>query len=177
MAVPKTYGVLLFDSFTSLDAMGPLAYLNSLPDVQIHVIHDSHSPIPSGVNWPSADRFTGQLYMPTHTIDEAPELDVLVVPGGMGTRGLGADRRWDQYVAKVYSNLKYLLSICTGTSIVARSGILDGRRATTNKAAYRWVESQGPRVNWVPEARWVIDGNIWTSSGELDCSSLHVLWA
>jgi len=147
--------------------MGPLAFFENLPGVRIHVIHDSYSHVPSADHWPSEDRFAGQLYIPTHTMDDVPELDVLIVPGGGGTRRLADDRRWDQFVTRMYPNLKYLLSICTGASIVARSGVLDGRRATTNKAAYRWVTSQGPRVNWVPGARWVADGNIWTSSGEL----------
>lgn len=167
MDPPKAYGVLLFDDFTTLDVMGPLAFFNSLPDVRIHIIHDSYSPVSSGDNWPSDDRFAGQLYMPTHTMDDAPEIDVLVVPGGWATRRLVNDTRWDQFVLRTYPNLKYIFSICTGASIVARSGVLDGRRATTNKAAYRWVESQGPRVSWIAEARWVVDGNIWTSSGEL----------
>lgn len=61
--------------------------------------------------------------------------------------------------------LKYILSVCTGATILARAGILDGRKATTNKRSWDWATSNGPNVNWVHTARWVADGNIWTSSG------------
>ena len=56
-------------------------------------------------------------------------------------------------------------SVCTGAAILARAGVLDGRRATGNKAFFQWVADQGPRVSWVREARWVVDGKFATSSG------------
>jgi transcriptional regulator GlxA family with amidase domain len=61
--------------------------------------------------------------------------------------------------------LKYLLSVCTGSALLAKAGVLDGRKATSNKAAFTWASSMGPKVDWVTHARWVEDGNIWTSSG------------
>lgn len=148
--------------------MGPLGMLRKIPDVQVHRIHDTLSPIRSGKtpeNFTPDQPFAGELYVPTNTMDDVPPLDVLIVPGGFGTRGLGTDKRWEEFVKRQYPTLKYLLVVCTGASIVARAGILDGRRATTNKAAFAWVKTQGPNVKWVEEARWVVDGNIWTSSG------------
>jgi transcriptional regulator GlxA family with amidase domain len=52
-----------------------------------------------------------------------------------------------------------------GFELLAKAGLLDGRRATTNKAAFAWPVSQGPQVQWVKTARWVQDGRVWTSSG------------
>ena len=57
------------------------------------------------------------------------------------------------------------MSVCTGAALLARAGVLDERQATSNKAAFSWVVSQGPRVRWVKQARWVEDGKFWTSSG------------
>lgn len=165
MTPPKTYGVLLFDDFATLDALGPVGFLNHVPDIQIYLVHDSHLPIPSGTGWPSNDKFSGQLYMPSCTMESAPKLDVLIIPGGAGIRRLREDRRWDEFVARVYPDLQYLFVVCTGATIAARSGVLDGLRATTNKSLFRWVETMGPKVDWIPEARWVVDGNVWTSSG------------
>jgi transcriptional regulator GlxA family with amidase domain len=53
----------------------------------------------------------------------------------------------------------------SGAGLLARAGLLDGLRATTNKWAFEWPRSQGPRVNWIRQARWVEDGRFFTSSG------------
>ncbi|KAG8719157.1 hypothetical protein FRC08_003509, partial [Ceratobasidium sp. 394] len=60
----------------------------------------------------------------------------------------------------------FILSVCTGSWVLADAGVLDGKRATTNKAAFKdCVASTSKEVKWVAKARWVVDGNIWTSSG------------
>jgi transcriptional regulator GlxA family with amidase domain len=90
-------------------------------------------------------------------------IDVLIVPGGVGTRNdMSAEI---EFVKKMYPSLKAVLSVCTGATILARAGVLDGRRGTTNKRAWKWATSNGPKVNWIGEARWVVDGNITTGSG------------
>lgn len=90
-------------------------------------------------------------------------LDVLLVPGGGGTRK-DVTHEID-FVRTVYPSLKYLISVCTGSTVIARAGTLDNKRATTNKKAWAWATSFGNNVSYVPHARWVQDGNVWTSSG------------
>lgn len=68
-------------------------------------------------------------------------------------------------IKDTYPSLKYLITVCTGSGLAARAGILDGKRATTNKMAWKDMVALGPEVEWIPRARWVTDGNIWTSSG------------
>ncbi len=103
--------------------------------------------------------------VPTHTFAQPPaSLDVLIVPGGLGTRAPDL-QDMIAYIKGTYPQLKYLISVCTGAGLLARAGVLDGKRATTNKRAWEATTALGPKVNWVAKARWVEDGNIWTSSG------------
>ncbi|KAF2431383.1 class I glutamine amidotransferase-like protein [Tothia fuscella] len=104
----------------------------------------------------------------THTFANAPALDVLFVPGGMGTRLVDSSNNTEieQFIVKRYPRLDYLISICTGAVFLAKAGVLNGKRATTNKATYNWVtQGHGENIKWEPNARWTVDANIWTSSG------------
>jgi transcriptional regulator GlxA family with amidase domain len=108
----------------------------------------------------------GQEIVPTHTYAAPPPLDVLLVPGGRGSRGSGPIvLEAIKFIRDEYPHLTYLITVCTGSGLAARAGVLDGKRATTNKMAWKEMVALGPEVEWVPRARWVTDGNIWTSSG------------
>lgn len=91
------------------------------------------------------------------------DIEVLIVPGGGGTRSNVSEEI--AFIKEMYPKVKYILSICTGATLLSRAGILDGKKATTNKFSWAWASAQGPNVNWVPKARWVEDGNIISSSG------------
>ena len=76
---------------------------------------------------------------------------------------------------EAYQDVKYLMTVCTGAGIAARAGILDGKNATTNKAAWNETTALGPNVKWISHARWVVDGNIWTTSGVSGKLSFYAL--
>lgn len=124
----------------------------------------------------------GASTVATHTFADAPALDVILVPGGLGTRTLvehhddpeHGSQIIEDFLRRRASQADYVVSVCTGAVLLARSGLLTGRRATTNKAAWEWVTGVGSDmgngssngdITWVPSARWTVDGNIWTSSG------------
>jgi hypothetical protein len=98
------------------------------------------------------------------TIHDDLDLDVLMVPGG--SLHLAENLTYiDDFLVKMKPRIDYLISICTGAIYPARAGLLNGRRATTNKAAWNDVTNHGQNVTWVAPARFVIDGDIWSSSG------------
>lgn len=187
-AKPIQYGVLLFPGFQALDVFGPLDVFNSLSmlyhfPTKLTMLAKKLDPVETShqragkmmASHPETD--VSQSMVVDRTFDEQLKIneavaggedrtgaiDVLIVPGGVGTRNdMSAEI---EFVKNMYPSLKAVLSVCTGATICARAGVLDGRRATTNKRAYEWATSTGPKVNWVREARWVVDGNIVTGSG------------
>lgn len=108
----------------------------------------------------------GQSVVPTHTFATAPKLDLLLVPGGQGARGSSSEiEAAISYIRDAYPQLGYLLTVCTGSGLAARAGVLDGKRATTNKKTWAEIVALREAVEWVSHARWVVDGNVWSSSG------------
>ncbi|KAH7104486.1 class I glutamine amidotransferase-like protein [Auriculariales sp. MPI-PUGE-AT-0066] len=168
----KHIGYILLPAMEVLDFFGPLSVLNMLANsaapMNLSIISLTKDPVTTKLLSPPA---TGSVFyqtiVPSHSLADPPkDLDVLIVPGGPGTRAPIADLQpYYDFIASEYPKLKYLISVCTGVTFLARAGVLDGKRATGNKFAWEFVTSTGPNVNWVPEARWVVDGNIWTSSG------------
>jgi transcriptional regulator GlxA family with amidase domain len=100
-----------------------------------------------------------------HSFAQVPEYDILLIPGGFGTRQAVANPRFLEQVAAASQRATTTATVCTGSALLARTGLLDNRPATSNKLAWDWVLQQGPRVQWVRRARWVDDGNMITSSG------------
>lgn len=187
---PVHYGILLFPGFQALDVFGPLDVFNSLAMLygypmrltnlaaspgSVPTHHPSTSALIPNHSHPLS-RFSENLVV-DRTLEEQLKIqessrgderseeaiDVLIVPGGVGVRGDVAQEI--DFVRRMYPTLKSVLSVCTGATILARAGVLNGRRATTNKRAYKWATSTGPEVIWAAKARWVVDGNIVTSSG------------
>lgn len=166
---PVNFGVVVFPAFQALDVFGPLDALNILSrsyKMNLYTIADTLEPVSTkllGEKQPAESDF-GQRILPTHTFKSAPPLDVLIVPGGQGTRAPNM-RSVTEYIRDTYPSLHYLITVCTGAGLAARAGVLDGKRATTNKLSWDATVALRPEVKWVHQARWVVDGNIWTSSG------------
>ena len=161
--------MVVFPGFEALDVFGPLQAFNILSDavaMNLSIIASSLEPVSNReINPNSIGSFFGQDIVPTHTYDNAPPLDLLIIPGGTGTTKIPNVAEAVSFVIERYPSLQYIMSVCTGARILARSAILDGRSATTSKAFFDEVTTEFPAVNWVADARWIVDGNIWTASG------------
>ncbi|KAG6840765.1 hypothetical protein C0991_004550 [Blastosporella zonata] len=166
--VPVNFGLIVFPGFASLDAFGPIDALTVISmtfPLKLSIIAETLDPVSTKfAEQTLVGSDFGQSIVPTHTFASPPPLDVLIVPGGMGAKHPGIQSAID-FVAGIYPSLKYLVTVCNGAGIAARGGVLDGKRATTNKMAWWSETAQRTQVRWVPHARWVFDGNVWSSSG------------
>ena len=107
----------------------------------------------------------------------SPHLDYLLIPGGMGTRKEVNNAKLISWIKHNSQTAEMTMTVCTGAALLAKTGLLDHRPATSNKIAFSWVTQQGKDVKWIRKARWVDDNNIVTSSGiaaGIDMS-LHVI--
>lgn len=152
----RQVAVVLFDDFELLDVFGPLEVFGVTGLFGITLLGREQGLVRSA---------QGPAVVADRAYREAQPPDIVLVPGGMGTRRLVADRSFTAWLGRWASTASVLTSVCTGSGLLASAGLLDGCRATSNKRAFSWAREQGPEVAWVPEARWVQDGNRWTSSG------------
>jgi transcriptional regulator GlxA family with amidase domain len=153
----RRLGVVLFPEFELLDVFGPLEMFGMMKGtVDIAVVAERKGPVASA---------QGPEVLAHHDFDDAPQLDLILVPGGFGTRAEAENPRILGFLARRAADAEVVMSVCTGTSLLAGAGLLDGKRATTNKMFFQWVADQRPQVKWVKEARWVEDGKLVTSSG------------
>ena len=154
---PLVLGAVLFPDFELLDVFGPLEVLGFLRDTfRIVLVGPEAGPVAS---------VQGPRSIADHGLADCPPLDVLLVPGGLGTRREVGNDHLLGWLRERAADATYVTSVCTGAALLARAGLLDGHRATSNKRSWDWVVSQGPKVEWIRRARWVEDGNRWTSSG------------
>ncbi len=153
----RTIGALIFPGFELLDLFGPMEFFGLLEeDYRLELVAEHAGPVVSN---------QGIAAHVDTIINDGQRFDILFVPGGAGTRAQVTNTTLLNWISAASSKAEYTLSVCTGSALLAKAGVLDGRRATTNKAAFSWVVEQGPNVEWVREARWVEDGPFITSSG------------
>jgi len=170
MPPPLKLAVVLFNQAALLDFLGPIEQLGFLQEgaaketdpvtLSIEYLGPTREPIkPSRGPAVLVDRAYGD-------VGEDERFDILLLPGGLGARPHLRPPGIIDFIRCQAQSAKYVLGVCTGSWLLADAGVLDGKRATTNKAAFRDVkEKTSPLIDWVPKARWVVDGNVWTSSG------------
>jgi transcriptional regulator GlxA family with amidase domain len=162
----RRVAVVLFEGFTVLDVYGPVQAFAMAgvikPDgtrhryFEIVTVAQTAGPVKSG---------EGPTTLADYSFDDLPQVDMLLIPGGIGTRKWVEDEAFIAQIAKASRATAMTTTVCTGAGLLARTGLLDNRPATSNKMAWEWGLLQGTNVLWKRQARWVDDGDIVTSSG------------
>ena len=137
----------LFPSYTALDAVGPYEVLQRIPTFDIVFVGHRRGEVRSenGMLGLSADA----------TFEEAPTPDVVVFPGGVGTRALEHDERVLEWVRRAHRGTRFTTSVCTGSLVLGAAGLLQGLTATTHWSCYRELAAHGaePTATRVVEHR------------------------
>lgn len=152
-----TLGAIVYENFELLDLYGPLEMFGNLKSqVEILTVAEKTGPVAS---------FQGPKTVAEFDYQNCPPLDLILVPGGFGTVQELNNPAIMSFLKNRVPAARVTMSVCSGSWILAKAGLLDGRRATSNKVYFKLATQQSEQVQWVSEARWVEDGPIFTSSG------------
>lgn len=153
-----TYGLLTFDGVEELDLVGPWEVFTAssmLRDGADTAVTIAELPRPVRCN-------KGLRMLPDHTFADHPPLDVLLVPGGNGTRREVSNPVLTDWLKRTQA--RWITSVCTGVLLLHKAGHARGRRVATHHAFEDTLESRG-EITVVRDARYVVDGNLVTSQG------------
>lgn len=153
-----TTGVLIFNDAEELDFVGPWEVLTMAklfaPDDRVVTIAETLEPVRAA---------KGLRILPDHTFADAPELDVVLVPGGQGTRREVANAVLIDWLRKAGARCTWVTSVCTGSLLLHEAGFADGRRVTTHWGFVSTLRERGANV--LENVRYVRDGNVVTAAG------------
>jgi putative intracellular protease/amidase len=153
----RTLGGVLYKGFEVLDLYGPLEMFGQVgPDLHIVTVAECVGPVRS---------YQGPQTLAEYGFEDCPALDLILLPGGFGTVEQLGNESMLSFLRDRAPSAEFIMSVCTGSAILAKAGLLDGRRATSNKLFFSLATLQSDKVQWVGQARWVEDGPFATSSG------------
>jgi transcriptional regulator GlxA family with amidase domain len=156
MTAPLTVAIPLFPRFTALDAIGPYEVLQRVPSIDVTFIGHQRGEVrtENGMLGVTADA----------TFEDLPQPDVIVFPGGIGSRPLQDDQRVLEWVRHAHATTRFTTSVCTGSLVLGAAGLLTGLTATTHWSCYPDLASHGAE----PTAQRVVehvDRRIITAAG------------
>ena len=153
----REISVILFNDFETLDVFGPIEILGRLKE---HFHPQFYSPnggiITSSQNVQVVTKPMSEINSDNY---------ILFIPGGIGTRELVKNEGFINNLKLLSQKAEYIITVCTGSILFSKTGLLNNRKATSNKRVFFWAKNESPEVIWIKKARWIKDGNIYTSSG------------
>jgi transcriptional regulator GlxA family with amidase domain len=155
-----TIGLLIFDGAEELDFVGPWEVFTMAAkirdDIRTVTIAERSGPVACA---------KGMRVIPDHTIADAPSLDVVMVPGGLGTRREVDNPVLIDWLRKIGPQLRWVTSVCTGALLLCEAGFARGKRVTTHWAFIEDLRKRYPDVEVLADVRYVRDGNLATAAG------------
>jgi transcriptional regulator GlxA family with amidase domain len=172
----RSVAILIFDQVELLDFAGPFEVFSSARAtagdqerlMQVFVVAETMAPVTCRA---------GLVVQPAYTLDDCPAVDILVVPGGYGTRSAVNRLQLINWIAERSQETELTTSVCTGSFLLAQAGLLAGKPATTHWASIERMRQAYPGLDVKEEVRWVEAGDIITGAGVsagIDMS-LHML--
>jgi transcriptional regulator GlxA family with amidase domain len=162
-------GILLFDDVEVLDFAGPFEVFSVTARLDQTA---SSSPLekPFIVKTISEDGSmvnarNGLRVLPDYSFVDAPRFDILIVPGGMGTRREINNDNMIKWILDQKIHVQFMTSVCTGALLLAKAGLLNHKKATTHWGSYDWLQNEFPDVIVERNVKFVDEGNILTSGG------------
>jgi transcriptional regulator GlxA family with amidase domain len=160
----RTVAILIFDDVELLDFAGPFEVFSSVRNLtgdherlmDVFAVAESLTPVRCR---------NGLVVQPERTIDECPPVDVLVIPGGAGVRPALERSNLVEWVRTRAQEVELTVSVCTGSFLLARAGLLSGRPATTHWERINEMRERFPDVEIIEDERWVDTGEIITAAG------------
>ena len=152
-------GIVIFSDVEELDFVGPWEVFT--------MARSAGAPLDVfTVGWPVAEVTCakGLKVIADHPFSSAPHADIVMIPGGKGTRALAQDDAFNTTIRSYLAAATWQTSVCTGSALLARAGFLEGRRATTNSSALDFLRAHAPHT-YILDERYVHDGSVVTSAG------------
>ena len=165
--LPLTVGILVFDQVEVLDVAGPFEVF-TVTRLNKELRQEESSPfrvLLVSENMDQVSAVGGLRFTPDVTHDNCPELDLLIVPGGWGTRTQVKNANLLKWIANRSRRTKLTGSVCTGSSLLGEAGLLDGREATTHWRTFDILRQAAPKAYIREDLRVTMDGSIFTSAG------------
>ena len=153
MTAALQIGLLVFPKVTQLDFTGPLQVFSSVPGAKVHLIWKRIEPVTTD---------SVMVVTPTISFADCPQLDVICVPGGLGTDDMVNDEEMLDFLRKQAERAKYITSVCTGSLVLGAAGLLQGYRATTHWSAMDYLAPFGATPT---RTRVCVDRNRVTGGG------------
>jgi putative intracellular protease/amidase len=149
--------ILLFEDFETLDVYGPVEVFRRLIDLYTIKFYSLGGGLIKNKHGVSVN--TEKLVYINN------DLEIFLIPGGIGTRKEVEKKLLIDKIRQISNHSKFVLTLCTGSALLAQTGLLEGKQATSNKRSFSRVINFGTNILWKKKARWTVDDKYYTSSG------------